>query len=121
MLANPKDYDTLCLNQSELKHMHAIRPYCSKEQQRKSSRREHRHNQSPYQMSRSNSKRLDNSCRHSEERPKKISESQSAVTVSNNKQMSEMLGELINLKSEYKILKGNYSKIMNEKKEEVLH
>jgi hypothetical protein len=33
------------------------------------------------------------------------------------KQLSEMYGELINLKSEYKILKGNYSKLFSEKNE----
>lgn len=52
-----KDFETLILNESELKHMHAIRPYCSKE--RKSSRRESKLNQSPYELSRSKSKRFD--------------------------------------------------------------
>jgi hypothetical protein len=57
-------------------------------------------------MSRSNSKRLDNSSRKSEERSKV------------GKQTSEMLGELIKLKSEYKLLKANYSKILEEKRAE---
>ena len=51
-----KEFDTICLNQSELKHAHAIRPYSSKE--RKSSRRESKNAQSPFKLSRSKSRRF---------------------------------------------------------------
>ena len=84
--ANSREFETLCLNQSEMKHMNAIRPYCVKE--RKSSRRESRQNQSPYEMSRSNSRRLENSNRKSEDgKIKRCSETVAA----GGKQMSNML------------------------------
>ena len=60
-------------------------------------------------MSRSNSKRLENSNRKSEDGKIKKSSEQ----LVGNKQMSDMLSELINLKSEYKVLKGNYTKILS--------
>jgi hypothetical protein len=34
-----------------------------------------------------------------------------------SKQLSEMYGELISLKSEYKVLKANYNKLMIDKNE----
>ena len=47
--------------------MHAIRPFSSKE--RKTSRRDSKHNQSPHELSRSKSKRFDSSSKKAEELP----------------------------------------------------
>ncbi len=79
--------------------MHAIRPYCSKD--RKSSRRDSVHNQSPHELSRSKSKRFDSSVKKAEDSSRL-----------GGKQLNEMYRELINLKSEYKILKANYNRLM---------
>ena len=39
------------------------------------------------------------------------------VTSQGGKQLTEMYGELISLKSEYKILKNSYSKLLIDKKD----
>jgi archaellum component FlaC len=61
---------------------------------------------------------VDDSARKSEGRER--GKQSGCLSTGSNRQMSEMLGELINLKSEYKMLKANYAKVANEKKEEVL-
>jgi hypothetical protein len=78
--------------------MHAIRPFCTSKD-RKSTRRESKH-QSPYELSRSKSKRLDHSGKK-EDMP-------------TGKPLGEIYNELISLKSEYKMLKSNYSRLVAE-------
>ena len=65
MTGRSKEFDTICINQSELKHIHAIRPYCSKE--RSTSRRDSRYNQSPHRLSRSKSKKIDSNHKKNED------------------------------------------------------
>jgi hypothetical protein len=86
-LGKSKEFDTICLNQSELKHLHGIRPFSSKE--RKSTRRDSKHLQSPHELSRSKSKRFESSSKKDEV----------SLPSLGNKQLSEMYSELINLKS----------------------
>ena len=93
-----RELDTISLNHSELKHLHAIKPYCPKHNKNHSAK----HHQSPFEMSRSKSRRLDGSGKKGEEGV-------------GGKKMGDMLTELLHLKSEYKALKRNYDQLLGEK------
>jgi|LakMenE01Jun11ns_1017448.scaffolds.fasta_scaffold8328223_1 hypothetical protein len=77
-----------------MKHVNSIRPYCGKE--RRGSGREHRLGQSPYDRSKSRSRRFENSSRKSEDG---INKKHSDCYPENSRQMSNVLSELLNLKS----------------------